>query len=195
LIEHIKEKGQTKRPFVIVPPGRSKKRKTIESEQKITSDVIPVRYRQEVHNTCLCDALSSALHFIGFVDVAEEVHQFGRNNFATPDFYDVVYNQVLRRNERFNKTFICKKLKNQEYDWKRDSGKKGIFLLTLQGNDGSMDHVVSIVDQKIFDPNCEVALDLTEENLNSCCGTGVKYMGIHQGLHIYTHFHYRKGLT
>jgi hypothetical protein len=54
-----------------------------------------------------------------------------------------------------------------------------------------MDHVVSIVDDLIFDPNKKFALPLNEENLHRCCGNDNTFVGIKEGCHYMRH-HGRK---
>jgi len=76
-----------------------------------------------------------------------------------------------------------------------DGKKKGIFLLSLMADDGSVDHVVAIVENKIFDPNGVYALELSKENLDFICGEGNQFVGIREGRHYFTHFHHRKGLV
>jgi len=190
LLELIKEKSGNKRPFVSVPPGRSSKRK---KKNEPVAENLEVKYRQEENNTCLCDALASALHFIGITGLAETVHEYGRTHLATPNFYDEL-DSVLFSNPIFRRTFNSKRLGINQYDIENDRKKKGIFLITLCGDDGSQDHVISIVDEKIFDPNSFFAMDLTKQNLDSCCGEGNTCIGIREGRHYYTHFHERKGL-
>jgi len=186
-LDHVKSKASQKRPFVAVPPGKSKKLKKRKFEELYQegSSLIPVQFPQGKHDRCLCDALASGFHYIGYKDLALLIHKYGTTHPPTPNFYNVVCDNFLLKNSTFKKKFQYAKINPNAFSILDKKGERGIFLVTLISSDGSCDHVVSIVDGKIFDPNQQYAVNLTKENLDYCCGDDCQYIGIKEGRHFY----------
>ena len=61
-----------------------------------------------------------------------------------------------------------------------------IIFAILWGSDNSQSHAVAIVNDWIFDGNCQNALPLCKENLDICCGApDAKFVRIRKGYRFY----------
>jgi hypothetical protein len=81
----------------------------------------------------------------------------------------VEYIQVNEKMHRFRKEYQNKKI-SSNFDVLNQKYVTGeIVLCTLWATDGSNAHAVCICNHKIFDSNCQNALDLNLNSLNACC--------------------------
>jgi len=194
LLKRVKEKADMKKPFVFVPPGKSKRRRTnAESEtdtfqsQEMNIDEdflwkqVPIKYQQFDLDTCLCDSLANAFDYLKYYNLGEKIHTYGLNNHATTTMYDDVWKDILLKEDDFKLNFQLVKIKNRSYSILDNATKKGIQAFTLVATDGSMDHVISAVDGFLFDPNQCYSIPVTKENLDKCCGNA-KFIGIKEGI-------------
>ena len=147
---------------------------------------VKVNYKQGVHSQCLLKGLASALHYVGLKDGGSFI------SMKAPTFDGMDGEKCLKelmqlmqkggkpigRCEIYNK-------KNGKNCMIRLStidllNKLTIYptVLVLVGNDGSVNHAVTVVDDLIFDSTQEFALKLTMESLNWICGPlGMKDIG------------------
>ena len=50
-------------------------------------------------------------------------------------------------------------------------------------SDNTETHAVSVVNEFVFDSNCQNALPLTNDGLDCCCGVDASFVGVSQGYH------------
>lgn len=78
------------------------------------------------------------------------------------------FNNFLKKDKYNNSCWEINVLP-QNHNLFQDKYIKGIRIVRLIDSFGSVDHVVAIYENKIFDSNMPMASELSEENLNKCC--------------------------
>jgi hypothetical protein len=140
-------------------------------------------YMQRDDPTCLFCSFASALHFVGLERTAKEMADMA-DMFAADSlngFHNWKALQVMMRKQC---AWLTPKKVKKGFDI---LGDRSIYptVVALEAADGCTQHAITIVNDMIFDPNCELALDLNLENLNYCCSTSEKKVSFKQVFHGY----------
>jgi hypothetical protein len=177
IAEYAQHKGNMKKmSWVPVPLGESRLA-PCQNRALIVEGVV-VKYRQFEMETCTFKAMASALHYCAAVlkkgdkELAARLasgaigYSKGKN---ARDQLDTLVKVVWSKKSYFRKHQLRVKPEGlQEWDIvnKRLMWPTAVVLL---GADGGQNHCVTLVNDLVFDSNCNNALRLNKQTLDWCC--------------------------
>jgi hypothetical protein len=150
-----------------------------------------IQYQQLTQSSCVFKSISSALHFLEFLDEAQYIDVCCNNYFLDSNLYtkychriiQYVYMDIIRKDKKvfhkFNQTYKCVKLMKQHDILNDCVEEKEIRWIVMQQKDGSTNHCIAIVSGFIFDSNQSVAMKLSKENLDMY----YEYISVERGYH------------
>ena len=154
--------------FFPLPPGAPR---TTDKEMVEGFETFPkLKYQQEDKKTCLFHSFASALHYVGLQDTALVVAN-NADRFSM-DSKDALtsWKGIIGIMERECRWLQPNRISSNNHPILTDISPYPT-LVSLQANDGGIEHAVTVVDNWIFDSNCTRALPLTQDNLDHCCST------------------------
>jgi hypothetical protein len=139
-----------------------------------------VHYQQATGAARICDAIASAFYYLRRVDLADKIHHFGLHKESDcsshMEIYNRLFRELLKDDKDFTRTVQEVRIKEEEeYDIFQKQNYKGVFVLSLMDSNGNRNHFVAYCDGLIFHPSQRLALLLTRENLDMCCGENVSF--------------------
>ena len=183
-ISQVKTRGeQHASRYLWVPCGSAKKR---EFPWPYNTTFPKIKYQQGKRDTCVSSSLASCMHYLGHVDLAQWIEDFGvkfvsnkQNNVDR--FLSSLMDQMERDQKGFSRKFMVVKLKANLFDlFSTDlDTRKYPKVLQLLGSNGGMQHAITVYDGLIFDSNLQRAVELTVDHLEFCIDA--KYIGILHG--------------
>ena len=176
-IAQVKHLGlqKGKGSYVKVPPGDSKRHcvavgamETCTAPKGEVNDGIPnIHYRQRLgERTCLVNSFCSALHHMGYRQVASLIYTKRKMIVDRSDTVSRFYNYVSKASSYLMSARVDLTKWNI---W--NVGRYELVVAQLRGSDGKEDHVVSIADGWLFDSNFVSAMRVTKEALDRCCSS------------------------
>jgi hypothetical protein len=151
----------------------------------------PVRFQLRDLDTCAFSSFSSALYHLGFMEEAVALHSFGEKwtieNQSRPE-------RTLEAIVNFIPTCDSFKYFRSKYKPRKLSSVHNIFqpvlvneiqLVNILMSDNCETHAVTVVNNYIFDSNCNNALPLSLEGFDCCCGEDATFVGVSKGYHWY----------
>ena len=172
----IKNKADTdSKKCVKIPVGTAKPTSTLAG-----TEINPViKYLQNNEDTCVFASIASAIHYMGYTDVAFGIKQFEilyqdtkyENNYYEHILGKLVRNIAALGIKRFNRGFQIQKIKKpNKFDIIEYATMQPdiLFHVVLCGKNCSAHHCICIVNNLIFDGNYTNALPLSQESLNLC---------------------------
>ena len=169
--------------WIPIPPGDATDEK---APKYLRCKSVKLAYRQGVHNTCMVSSFACALHYISRKPLHDYIAEAARMLAEKAlEFETKSYDECL--------TFICSVMKNKVPAIGQhalfNTHRKGrpvthMLMDTLItgltpyptivvpiGIDGSISHVVTVVDDLIFDSTQKYALKLCQQSLDWICGS------------------------
>lgn len=174
-----------------IPIGNSR---PITSSNEIKNNPI-IEFKEYGNNTCVFTSMSSALHYMGYEDMAVTVDNF-KSDYMERHYLDgfqnmigVVANFLANSSLKFfRQKFNMRKIKHcPRFNLleKCSEDTNTLYHVVLRSSDGAANHSVCIIHKWIFDGNFSNALTLNKKNLDLSCDSN--FVGIHSG-----HFYYLK---
>ena len=140
--------------------------------QELSTDVHTV-YRQLHKNYCLGFAIAAGLHYMGFIKEAYLFSTVANElQYSTP-------NKALDTVKKVMKLLVpsiagvhqfIKPSKEYSIDELLNKIDGNLRLVIPKGNDSDTTHVVTVIDDLIFDARCQYALKLNKKSLDLVCG-------------------------
>lgn len=134
----------------------------------IPPDRPKLKYLQKDERTCVYTSFASCMHYLGYEKFAKLTHNIsGRKS----ENVNNLKNLRKTMKEHFPRKF-------RQFSYNRDGidilNHDGILddrptLVILEGDDGGVEHAITIYNCWIFDSNLEEAIPLTQNSLNWCC--------------------------
>jgi len=150
-----------------------------------------ILYQQGDANNCLFCAAANALHFLGWRDLAKVLYD---ESFAyTKCHFNIWRDMIARLNSHLCQDYTIKRLlshfstgsKRAKVDVVANPSPN-IRLIQVCASDGFTSHAIATCGQLIFDGNEDYALQLSQENMDWCCGSEedaspVTFVGVDRG--------------
>jgi len=170
-VEYVKVK---KGEWVPIPVGKAREDEA--PPDLLTS--VPVQYQQHTQAFCAVYALASAVHYAGYVEEAKKIANEAdlAEHLQNDDAMEVVRLLVKRHmpsiaqyeaTGKLKKTGKAKKLSVQHLCAKRTPYPT---VIIPQGNDSSINHVICVIHDLIFDSTQQYALKLCPKSFHWICG-------------------------
>lgn len=182
----LRYKAGNSKPVPIIPGSyRPTDDAALDESEKEGLPLVEYRNKPGEH-LCMVSALTSALHFLGYPEIAKRIHKdLGEEVVLGEDFVNwflscvanknlLQYGMKLVKNDRRNRynpnERACKGNEKNE----KDKDTHRLVLGKLKGRKGGINHAVAFVnDELIFDANHERAMPMTKQSLDIACdGTG-----------------------
>ena len=129
-----------------------------------------LKYMQGSDFTCLFSSFASALHYVGLTKLAEHVADFAKTFSARSKLGILNWKGLNAVMERACKWLIPNRLEVATFDVLTEISEFPT-VMSLEAEDGSTQHAITVVGKLIFDSNIQRAIPLTRSNLNYCCST------------------------
>mmetsp|Transcript_13339 Transcript_13339/g.18620 ORF Transcript_13339/g.18620 Transcript_13339/m.18620 type:complete len:354 (-) Transcript_13339:32-1093(-) len=131
----------------------------------------PCKFQQNDKKTCVFSSFASCLHCLGHTHAANRVDALAGNHSLKVDNMDRL---KCALEETLGKRCCTRNYKkgalnlldlNQQHE---KSGKSFPTVAVLQGEDGGVEHAVTVYGSWLFDSNVDVALPLNKKSLDWC---------------------------
>jgi hypothetical protein len=122
-------------------------------------------------NSCVMNSLLNAMHYINDYRARDELLKMLPMSLS-PDEYEVHANS-RKAFTAYVMNFCVKGYESRSLLKFDVLNNRSIWptLCVLKGSDGGINHAVTVVENYIFDGNCQHALPLTIQSLNWCCSS------------------------
>ena len=165
--EVIKEATNDNQRFIFVPPGAPR---TMDGHMMLDDRFPELKYMQGSDFTCLFSSFASALHYIGLRKTAKDVADFAKTFSAQSKLGILNWKGLNAVMEKSCSWLIPKSLEVAIFDVLTETSEFPT-VMSLEAEDGSTQHAITVVGNLIFDSNIQRAIPLTRSNLNYCCST------------------------
>ena len=180
-IEIVKSEGEKhKLKFFHVPPGAPR---TTEDHSMMDESLPQAKYMQLGEPTCLFSSCASALHYIGFHDIAKYVQDMAPHYSSASVGAVRSWEGLVKVMEKTCNFLVPQKIYGSFFKILTDVSEYPT-VVSLEDMEGGTHHAVTIVGRLIFDSNCPRALPLTRRSLDYCCSTTTvdgKFKRVHRG--------------
>jgi len=184
---YVQRHGETEKlkhqyKWISVPVGSARESSETDECTPPRSELVTdheIKYMQGKDGTCLFSSIASALHYLGFHDLAATTKNLGKRFIGCPldqqttELINVVtkshfmipcfktYYQRKCRSQRHKKALQL--FDSNEYDAEK------LYGVVLKDTEGYNRHAVAIVDNLIFDSTHTHALVMSKKSLDWCC--------------------------
>jgi hypothetical protein len=162
----VKNRSGDNNAFVSIPPGDSRSH-----SKTIITGGPRIHYKQkEGERTCMVYAAASALHYLGWTNVAAWAYNQTKHYINDPNAFHKFVQELRKRNKKLRTT----KEKGVNTAKTMNLGEavlQGLLLVRILGSDGKDDHCVALTQEWIFDSNFKYALPRSRQSLDSCCSS------------------------
>jgi hypothetical protein len=125
-----------------------------------------VFYQEGIHDTCVFSSMAAALYFAGAKKAANKIQN------AAPGMVGCnvqsMFHSLVRKIRTTEVKFLLVSKLYPSFDWKNDLKDNMILVGSLEGSNGSVHHVVTLICGWLFDSNETQALPLTKQALDFC---------------------------
>jgi hypothetical protein len=181
-VEHVVQHGieRSTNEYFHVPPGAPR----TEMGHWMLDEKYPLtKYLQEGASTCLFSSFASALHYVKLEETAGIIASFANSFSAESNNGVTCWKKLLDIMKDRLPWLQPQKIKGKVFDIFTNVSPYPT-VMTLEANDGGIQHAITVVGKIVFDSNCARGLPLTTETLDYCCSTDTRlssYKRVYKG--------------
>jgi hypothetical protein len=181
-VDHVISQGieRSTNEYFHVPPGAPR----TQMGHWMLDDKYPLtKYLQEGASTCLFCSFASALHYVKFEETAGVIASLANSFSADSNQGVFCWRKLLEIMKERLPWLQPQKINGKVFDIFTDVSPYPT-VMTLESNDGGIQHAITVVGKIVFDSNCARALPLTQTTLDYCCSTDTRlssYKRVYKG--------------
>ena len=146
----------------------------------------PCVHQQKQERTCVFSSFASCVHYLGHVEMGKRIQALAWNQSYRMNNLERLQVAV---NTSLGKKCCIRKYKTNKLDLldvsqqHETNGSIHPTIVVLEGDDGGIEHAVTVYGSWVFDSNVNVALPLTRKTLDWCVMG--KYVAVHEAIRFF----------